>query len=178
VRGKAAMTLSTDANILGYARTLGAKNIGLFLPPPIGSGKLASSYDVTQSSSEMITAWSGHKREAALFLMFMHAPERLKALYDQTGAFPADKRFNLKAITDPLQKQMLTWDLSLPSIWLENVVPTQIDLNGDQTAGETITSGNGTPATAAQLWERTARQWRASNPDDVKRFKAWIASSS
>jgi raffinose/stachyose/melibiose transport system substrate-binding protein len=178
VRGKAAMTLSTDANILSYARTLGAKNIGLFLPPPIGSGKLASYYDVTQSSSEMITAWSGHKREAALFLKFMHTPERLKALYDQTGAFPADKRFNLQVIKDPLQKQMLKWDLGLRSIWLENLVPTQVDLNGDQTAGETITSRSGTPEMAAQLWERTARQWRASNPDGVKRFKAWIGSSS
>jgi hypothetical protein len=56
-------------------------------------------------------------------------------------------------------------------------VPTQIDLHGDQTAGETTTSRSGAPETAAQLWERTARQWRASNPDDVKHFKAWIGSS-
>lgn len=177
VRGKAAMTFSTDANIVSYASTLGEKNIGLFVPPALGSGKLASYYDATQSSSEMITSWSPHKREAAMFLMFMHTPERLKALYGQTGAFPADNRFNLGAIKDPLQRQMLKWDLGLPNVWLENFVPTQLDTNGDRTAGETVTAG-GTAQMAAQLWERTARQWRVSNPSDMKHFKAWIGSAS
>jgi len=176
VQGKAAMTFSTDANIVSYAKTLGEKNIGVFPPPALGSGKLGSYYDATQSSSEMITTWSAHKREAAQFLMFMHTPARLAALYDQTGAFPADNRFNVHAIKDPLQRQMLTWDLNLPNVWLENFVPTQLDTNGDRTAGETVTSG-GTADTAGQLWERTARQWRASNLGDLQRFKSWIGSS-
>jgi multiple sugar transport system substrate-binding protein len=125
----------------------------------------------------MITAWSQHKREAAAFLMFMHTPERLAAFYRQTGGFPADDRFNLHAITDPLQKQMLAWDLDPHNIWLENFVPTQIDYNGDQIAGETITSNSGGGDTAAQLWERTARQWRVSNPAEMKQFSAWIGAS-
>jgi hypothetical protein len=65
----------------------------------------------------------------------------------------------------------------MKSVWLENFVPTQIDLNGDQTAGETITAGSGGSDTAAQLWERTARQWRTSNPDAVKHFTTWIGGS-
>jgi|SRR5579883_517005 len=176
-RGKAAMAFSTDANILGYAKAMGEQNIGVFLPPQIGSGKLSTWYDTTQSSSEMITSWSPYKRQAAMFLMFMHTPERLKALYDQTGAFPADDRFNLRAIKDPLQRQLLSWDLGMRSVWLENFVPTQIDLNGDQTAGETITSKSGGPDTAAQLWERTARQWRVTNPDGLKHFTGWIGGA-
>jgi hypothetical protein len=161
---------------VGYAQTLGEKNVGIFRAPPIGSGKLGSWYDATQSSSEMITAWSPHKHEAAMLLMFMHTPERLKALYNETGAFPADNRFNLGAISDPLQKQMIAWDLDPHNIWLENFVPSQIDLNGDQVAGETITSNSGGSDTAAQLWERTARQWRLSNPSEMKHFTAWIGS--
>ena len=176
-RGKAGMTFGTDAYIVGYAKTMGEKTIGVFRAPPIGSGKLGSWYDATQSSTEMITSWSRHKHEAAMFLMFMHTPERLKALYDQTGAFPADNRFDLNAIKDPLQKQMIRWDLDPHNVWLENFVPPQVDLNGDQTAGEMITSGSGGPATAAQIWERSTRQWRASNPDGLKRFTSWIGSS-
>ncbi len=61
-RGKAAMAFSTDANILGYAKAMGEQNIGVFLPPQIGSGKLSTWYDTTQSSSEMITSWSPYKR--------------------------------------------------------------------------------------------------------------------
>lgn len=175
-RGKAGMTFSTDAILVGYAQTLGEKNVGIFRAPPIGSGKLGSWYDATQSSSEMITAWSPHKQEAAMLLMFMHTPARLRALYNETGAFPADNRFNLGAISDPLQKQMIAWDLEPHNIWLENFVPSQIDLNGDQIAGETITSNSGGSDTAAQLWERTARQWRLSNPGEMKHFTSWIGS--
>jgi multiple sugar transport system substrate-binding protein len=177
VRGKAAMTFQADTIVLGYAKVLGASNLGIFQPPSIGSGKLAPYYDETQSSSEMITAWSRHKREAAMFLMYMHSPERLKAFYDQTGGFPADDRFNLKEISDPMQKQMITWDLDPRNIWLENFVPTQVDSNGDQAAGEIITSGSGGPDAAAQIWERTTRQWRASNPGDLKHFQAWIGKA-
>ncbi len=176
-KGQAAMTFTTDATVVSFAKVLGEANVGVFREPPIGNGKLSSWYDVTQSSSEMITSWSSHKTEAAMFLMFMHTPERLAALNQTTGAFPADDRFNTKSITDPLQRQMLAWDLGMKSVWLENFVPTQIDLNGDQVAGETVTSG-GTPAAAAQLWERTARQWRASNPTEMKQFTAWIGSGS
>ena len=111
-----------------------------------------------------------------MFLMFMHTPERLRAFYQQTGGFPADNRFNLHTITDPLQKQMLAWDLDPHNIWLENFVQTQIDLNGDQVAGETVTASSGSPADAAQLWERTPRQWRVSNPAELQHFTAWIGN--
>jgi ABC-type glycerol-3-phosphate transport system substrate-binding protein len=177
LHGKAAMTFSTDASIVGFAATLGKAKVGIFRAPPIGNGKLASWYDATQSSSEMITAWSSHKREAAMFLVYMHTPERLRAFYSQTGGFPADDRFNLRTITDPMQKQMITWDLDPHNIWLENFVPSQIDANGDQVAGETITSKGGGPDVAAQLWERTARQWRVANPAEMKRFTAWIGGA-
>ena len=178
VKGQAAMTFTTDANVVSFAHVLGEANVGVFREPSIGNGKLASFYDVTQSSSEMITSWSKHQTEAAMFLMFMHTPERLAALNHSTSAFPADDRFNTHTISDPLQRQMLSWDLGLHSVWLENFVPTQLDSNGDQIAGETVTSNGGSPGTAAQLWERTARQWRASNPTMMKQFSAWIGPAS
>lgn len=109
-----------------------------------------------------------------MFLMFTHSPERLSAFYQQTGGFPADDRFNLKAVSDPLQRKMITWDLNPKNVWLENFVPTQVDSNGDQAAGEIITSGSGGPDAAAQIWERTTRQWQVSNPSDMKHFQAWI----
>jgi hypothetical protein len=62
-------------------------------PIPVwGKGKLATSYDTTQSSSAFITSWSKHPRAAAQFLTFLHSAQALKAWYKATGVFPADKR--------------------------------------------------------------------------------------
>jgi raffinose/stachyose/melibiose transport system substrate-binding protein len=174
LQGKAAMTFQADTIVLQYPKTLGKGNIGIFQPPSIGSAKLAPYYDATQSSSEMITAWSKYKVQDAQFLMFMHSPARLQAFYAETGGFPADDRFNTKQITDPLAKTLFQWDLEPKNVWLENFVPTQVDSNGDQAAGEMITSGSGDEAAAAQIWERTTLQWRVSNPADLKHFQAWI----
>ena len=109
-----------------------------------------------------------------MFLTFMHTPERLKALYDQTGAFPADNRFDLGAIKDPLQRQMLTWDLTLPNIWLENFVPSSSTPTATDGRRNDHVGQRRARNIAAQLWERTARQWRVSNPGDLKHFQSWI----
>src|SRR3954447_9565369 len=109
---KVAMSWGTDGNVAQWEKQVGAKNMGVGPIPKWGHGKLASSYDVTQSSDAFITKWSQHPRAAAQFLMFLHSPQALKSWYAATGVFPADKRFPPSLVKDPIAKKQLALDQS------------------------------------------------------------------
>jgi ABC-type glycerol-3-phosphate transport system substrate-binding protein len=171
---KVAMQWVTDGHVTSAAKTLGgAKAMGIGSIPVWGKGKLATSYDTTQSSSAFITSWSKHPRAAAQFLTFLHSAQALKAWYKATGVFPADKRFPASLVTDPIAKKQLALDLSPVSVWPENFLPPQVDGNADLPAGELITSGSGTPADAVKLWEREISKWKAQHPDEYKNYAKW-----
>jgi raffinose/stachyose/melibiose transport system substrate-binding protein len=173
---KAAMSFTTDGNVLTWEKAIGTENIGVALPPVWGSGKLASTYDVTQSSDEFITSWSKNKAADAAFLTWLHTPENLTSLFTTTGAFPADKRFDTAAIKDPLAKQMFQLDTSYPSIWLENYLPPEVDNNADIPAGQVITSKSGGPDKAVAIWNRVIKQWRLQQIPEYMQFKKWAAN--
>ncbi len=173
---KAAMSFTTDGNVLTWEKAVGTENIGVAMPPIWGSGKLASTYDVTQSSDEFITSWSKNKPADAAFLAWLHAPDNLASLYTATGAFPADKRFDTSAITDPLAKQMFDMDTKNISIWLENYIPPEVDNNADIPAGQVITSKSGGPADAVAIWNRVIKQWRVQQIPEYRQFAKWAAN--
>ena len=172
---KVAMSWGTDGNVAAWEKLLGAKNIGVGRTPVWGKGKLATSYDTTQSSDAFITKWSKHPRAAAQFLTFLHTPQALKSWYAATGVFPADKRFPASLVTDPIAKQMLALDKSPVSVWPENFVPPQVDGNADLAAGELITSGSGSPADAVKLWIRELAKWKSQHPDEAKNYTKWVS---
>jgi raffinose/stachyose/melibiose transport system substrate-binding protein len=173
---KVAMSWVTDGHVAAANKALGGtKGMGVGPIPVWGRGKLAKSYDTTQSSSAFITSWSKHPRAAAQFLMFLHSPQALKAWYKATGVFPADKRFPASLVTDPIAKQQLKLDLSPLSVWPENFVPPQVDGNADLAAGELITSGSGSPQDAVALWERELKKWKQQHPDEFRAYSKWVS---
>jgi len=173
---KVAMSWITDGNVAAASKALGGtKVMGVQAIPVWGKGKLAKSYDTTQSSSAFITSWSKHPRAAAQFLTFLHSPKALKDWYLATGVFPADKRFPASLVTDPIAKQQLALDQSALSVWPENFVPPQVDGNADLPAGELVTSGSGSPADAVKLWEREIAKWKAQHPDEFKNYSKWVS---
>jgi len=174
---KAAMSWGTDGNVAQWEGQVGAKNIGVEPIPLWGHGKLATSYDVTQSSDAFITKWSKHPKAAAQFLMFLHTPQALKAWYKATGVFPADKRFPASLIKDPIAKTLLKQDQSPVSVWPENFVPPQVDQNADLAGGEMITSGSGTPADVVKLWKTQLSQWKSQHPDEYRSYSKWASGS-
>ncbi len=176
-QGRAAMSLTTDGNALGWGKTLGAENVGVAEPPKWGTGALAETYDVTQSSSQFITSWTKNKLAAATFLAWLHQPENMKSLYAQTGAFPADKRFAASSITDPLAQKLYQLDTSKGSIWLENYLPPQVDTNADMAAGQLILSGSGGPDQALALWDRVLNQWRTQQAAEFQQYQKWAKSN-
>jgi raffinose/stachyose/melibiose transport system substrate-binding protein len=174
---KVAMAWATDGNVAAAAKVLGGtKGMGVGPIPVWGKGKLATSYDTTQSSSAFITKWSKHPRAAAQFLVFLHSPQVLKDWYKATGVFPADKRFPASLVTDPIAKIQLALDKSPVSVWPENYVPPQVDGNADLAAGELITSGSGTPADAIKLWKDELAKWKAQHPDEFKNYSTWVTT--
>ena len=92
------------------------------------------------------------------------------------GAFPADKRFPISSVTDPLAKRLLELDSAPVSIWLENYLPPQVDSDADLPAGQLILSNSGTPDQAVAIWNRVVKQWRLQHSSEFKQFKAWAAS--
>jgi raffinose/stachyose/melibiose transport system substrate-binding protein len=173
---KVAMSWVTDGNTAAAAKALGGvKGMGVGPIPVWGKGKLAHSYDTTQSSTAFITSWSKHPRAAAQFLVFLHSQQALKAWYKATGVFPADKRFPASLVTDPIAKQQLALDKSPLSVWPENYVPPQVDGNADLAAGEMITSGSGSPADAVALWERELKKWKSQHPDEFRAYSKWVS---
>jgi len=176
-QGKAAMSITTDGNVLSWAKSVGEANVGVTRPPIWGTGKLASTYDTTQSSDEFLASWSSNKAAAAKFLVFLHSTANMVALNKETGAFPADNRFPTSYITDPLAKALDKLDTSGTSIWLENDIPPQIDSNADLPAGQLITSGSGTPAAAVALWKQQLQKWQLQQPTQYSLFKKWATGA-
>jgi len=174
---KVAMSWGTDGNVAQWEGQLGAKSMGVGPIPIWGKGKLATSYDVTQSSDAFITKWSQHPRAAAQFLTFLHTPQALKAWYKATGVFPADKRFPSTLVTDAIAKQLLKLDQSPVSVWPENFVPPQVDQNADLAGGEMITSGSGSPADVVKLWKSQLKQWKSQHPDEFRSYSKWASGS-
>jgi len=172
---KVGMSWGTDGNVAAWEKQLGAKNIGIGPIPIWGHGKLATSYDVTQSSDAFITKWSKHPRAAAQFLVFLHSQQALKAWYAATGVFPADKRFPASQVTDPLAKQLLKLDQSPVSVWPENFVPPQVDGNADLAGGELITSGSASPSAVVKLWQSELKKWKSQHPDEFRAYQKWVS---
>jgi len=176
-QSKAAMSFTTDGNALSWAKTIGESNMGVTAPPQWGTGSLASTYDTTQSSDEFIASWSANKQADAKFLAWLHQPANMVALNKETGAFPADNRFPISDITDPLAKSLDKLDTAGTSYWLENDIPPQIDSNADIPAGQLITSGSGTPAQAVAIWQQQLQKWQEQQPTQFTQFKKWAAGA-
>jgi multiple sugar transport system substrate-binding protein len=170
-QGKGAMAFTTDGMLATAINDLGADKVDVMRPPKWGTGTLADAGNATQSISHFVTSWSAHPNEAAAFLQFMHTPDRLTAWYKATGVIPADDRFDTSLVTVPQLQKMAAFETTGPQVWLENWIPPQMDGEADLPAGQMIFSGSGTPADAAELWERVAQTWRSAHPDELANWQ-------
>lgn len=172
-KGNSAMSLGTDGIVQQWQKDVGKDKVGVMKFPKFGTGKLAESFNATQSISHFICKWSKNKKDAAAFLTFMHTPERMKRWYELTNVGLADKRFDASAIKDPVLKQMYEWETTGPQVWLENYNPVQIDSQANIPAAQQILSKSGSPNQASQLWVQVARRWASQQPEQLKNWKSW-----
>jgi raffinose/stachyose/melibiose transport system substrate-binding protein len=174
VQGKSAMIFSNDTFLKGFADTpgFGWDSMAVMMVPKWSSGKMADEY-ITTAQGWGITSWSKYPQQAADFLMYMHTADRLSAWWADTGVLPADNRMDAGLITQPIQKQIFTWDTTVAGANLENFIPSQLDNDGNMAGVQLLFSGDKTPAELAQLSEDTIVKWRAQNPDEVNNFLIW-----
>ncbi len=171
-QGKVATAWGTDGQMVEWRRILGDDKFGVMKTPVFGKGKLADAYNATQSTSYFVTSWSPHKEQAADFIKFMHDKGRLEAWYKATGVVPADDRFDTALIDDPLLKTLAEYNLSPVNVWLENFIPTQMDMDGLRPGGSMLASG-ASAQEVVDLIVRTLELWRTQNPTELETFRNW-----
>lgn len=174
VQGKAAMTMVAGSDAKKFILSGGKNRVGVMPMPRWGNGPYAGKLGST-SQTLGITAWTKHPREAADFIMFTHTRERMQSWFRITGAFPADDRFDTKAITLPQQKVLFNLVRS-GSPYLENFIPTELDSKAFFAQSQLLLGGNTDARQAAEATERIAQRIRLTQRKLIENFEKWAAS--
>jgi raffinose/stachyose/melibiose transport system substrate-binding protein len=173
-QGKAAMTVTAGSDVKKWITQVGVAKVGVMAMPRWGNGPYAGKLGST-SQTVGITAWTKYPEVAADFIMFMHNPERMKAWFNTTGAFPADDRFNTGLIKLPQQK-VLFGLVRNGSPYLENFIPTELDSKANFGQSQLLLGGNTDAKGAAQATEKVAQRIRVTQRKLMANFKKWSAS--
>jgi raffinose/stachyose/melibiose transport system substrate-binding protein len=170
--GKAAVSWTSDEIAITWGQALGNDNVEPIDFPVFGTGKLAHAYTATQSCSYFVTSWAGDPAVGAEFLKYLHEPAQLESLFKVCKVVPADDRFDMSQITDPLQQKLTQKTRTGPQIWLENYIPPSFDDNADGPGGQDLLTGSSVKTVAA-LWDKQAKAWREENPVSAQKYRAW-----
>ena len=170
--GHAAMSWATDPIALEWGQSLGNTNVIPVPFPKFANASLASAYTGTQSTSYLVPSWSSSPTGAAEFLKFLHQPAQMQSLFTDCQVVPADNRFQLPAISNPLQKALAEKVGSGLQVWLENWIPPSLDDNANGPGGQKLMTGASVKSVAA-LWDQEAKTWRAENPSSLAKYKSW-----
>ena len=169
-QGKAAMTVTAGSDAKKWITQVGVAGVGVMAMPRWGNGPYAGKLGST-SQTVGITAWTKYPQVAADFIMFMHKPERMKAWFNTTGAFPADDRFNTGLIKLPQQK-VLFGLVRNGSPYLENFIPTELDSKANFGQSQLLLGGNTDAKGAAQATEKIAQRIRVTRRKLMANFKS------
>jgi len=121
-----------------------------------------------------ISSASKYKKEAADFIMFMHTPERLNALYATANVFPANLDWNGSAIVKtPNEKEQWKWFTGDKTAYICNMIAWTFDSEVMYTAPQLLMNREKTAKEIAQNAEEVMKRWREENPDMVESHKKW-----
>jgi ABC-type glycerol-3-phosphate transport system substrate-binding protein len=174
VSGRAAMTEAGGAQVADYAKKIGEAQLGLALPPVVGSGKLAGKMS-NSSEQLLVTGWANTDLAVA-FLKFLHTPAQLSTMYEASGALPTDDRFDPSSPKLPQHKQLATWLKTSSMANYQNIWPGQMDRGNLFLAVQSLLGGQLNAEAAAQRIDAGLKDWRAQNPDLVKSLEGWASS--
>jgi multiple sugar transport system substrate-binding protein len=174
--GKAAMTVTAGPDAPNFAEKAGGPDkVDVIAMPKWGTSAFAG--QIASSSQTLgITKWAKNPEVAADFLMFLHTPEQLQAWYEATGSLPADDRFDISQVTDPIkQKLFASGTGGVP--YLENFIPAQLDSDAVFKNVQLVLQGSEDAAAAAADMQATAERLRKTDRKLVDNFTNWAASS-
>jgi raffinose/stachyose/melibiose transport system substrate-binding protein len=171
VDGKSAMTITAGTDVKKFVSQVGADKVGVMAMPAygtgIGAGKLGST-----SQTLGISSWSPYKQQAADFIRFLHTPDELAMFYADTGALPADDRFD-SSLIDVAQVKQLFDMVKDGSPYLENFIPTDLDAKANFGGVQLMFAGKTTPEQAATTMESDMARIRLIQPELIDNFKKW-----
>lgn len=147
------------------------KDLGVSVPPKVGTGQLAGRISFN-SHPLFITSFAPDKALAAKLLAYLHRPEVLKGMYESSGFFPADDRFDSAALTTDQDKQLFGFLRDKSVIGYQNYWPSKMDRENLFLGVQSLFAGSASPAEVAQQIEQRLGTWRSSSADELKNFEA------
>jgi len=173
-KGQAGFTFTVGSGAVDFVKTMGEDKVGIMIMPVWGSGKLAGRLQLS-SQTVGITSWSKNPEVAADFIKFMHSPERVNAMYEKSGAFPADDRFDTNLLKTSQEKQIAQLAAGDVAPWGENYIPSQFDEQAYYFGVQEFFNG-ASPEQMAQKCQELIEKWMQEQPDSVKNFEDWYNS--
>jgi multiple sugar transport system substrate-binding protein len=173
-KGNAGMTLTVGSGAVDFVKNMGTDKVGIATFPKWGAGKFAGPLQLS-SQTVGITSWSKYPKESADFIMFMHSPERVNAMYKASGAFPADDRFDQSLLATDQEKAIAKLASENVSPWGENYIPSQFDEQAYYFGVQEFFNGT-SPADMAKKCQDIIEKWQKEQPDSVKNFQKWYDS--
>jgi multiple sugar transport system substrate-binding protein len=170
--GKAAMTFASGSDAPNIVVAQGGTSaIAQIATPAWSNGRYAGKMGTT-SQTLGITSWTKYPQVCADFLMFLHTTDQLNAWFADTGAMPADDRFDLSQVTEPAHKAL--FDMVLDGgPYLENFIPVDLDTGGVFKNVQLILAGSETAAQAAADMDAVAARLRTTDRSLVTNFTNW-----
>lgn len=171
--GKASMCFNTTPAIPNSQKQLGARNVGYFVMPKFGKGKLAG-IPITDAQGFGIPTKGKDPKDAAKLLAFMHSKERVQAMWTLSKQIPANTTFDGSVIDDPLLRTIQKrWVAGKHNVYIADLMPTKFWTDAMFVASQKILSGSMTGAQAGELASTVTATWKKQNPDMVQNYTTW-----
>jgi len=165
---KSAMCITSS--LTKFQAALG-KDLGVYVPPKIGTGTLAGKISFN-SHPLFITSFAPDKALAAKLLAYLHTPSVLKGMYEASGFFPADDRFDSTILKTDLDKALFGFLRDKATIGYQNYWPSKMDRENLFLGVQSLFAGSATPAKAAEQIEGRLAAWRSASAAELKNFEA------
>lgn len=172
VSGKAAMTVTAGTDAPNFVEKVGADKAKVIPMPAWSDGRYAGKIGST-SQNLGITKWTKYPQVGADFIEFTHEKAQLDSWYRMTGSLPADDRFDLSQVKDPVRKSLFSMVGDEPVPYLENFIPIQLDTEAVFANVQLVLKGDMTAEEAAADMEKKAKHVRATDRELVDNFNTW-----
>jgi ABC-type glycerol-3-phosphate transport system substrate-binding protein len=171
--GKASMCFNTTPAIPNSQKQLGTKNVGYFMLPKFGGGKMAGIPILDTQGFGIPTKGSDHETAAKL-LAFMHSKERVQAMWSLSKQIPANTTFDASVINDPLIRTVQKkWVAGKHNVYIADLMPTKFWTDAMFVASQKILAGSMTGEQAGDLAHTVTDTWKKQNPDMVQNYTTW-----
>ena len=159
-----------------WIEEIGSENLGIMSFPQLTDKPV--DWVPVAPIAEFITSWSPNKELAADFLVYLHSEEssnRMVEILDGQN-FPADDRFDINMIKDPLKRQLAEWTYTgfeNGTFFTDAVIPYAPMGEGMIPVGQLVILGDISPEDGAAQMEAAAEEWRTLSPEVFETYKIW-----